>query len=1321
MSVRVFRRPPRVALPPLPRGEVQLQPPPNLPRGGGAGQAATQLMFFLPMMLGMGAMSFFYIGRSSAALTIVFGVLFVVLIVGMVVMVMGRAVAAKKAEINNERRDYLRYLANTRKQVRQTALEQRRALLLAHPEPEGLVSVVSSPRLWERRRGDRDALHMRVGRGPQRLATPLLTPQTAPLEDLDPVASTSLRHFVRAYATVNDLPVAVAARSFAQVVVEGDRAVARDLARAWLAHLVSFHSPDDLRVCVHAARERVAEWDWLKWVPHAQHPVRSDAAGPVRLFSASLDDLVDMLATDLEGRTRFARGATAGLEHAHLVVVLDVDGVRHGGPLLPEGGLNGVTVVDVTGTLPEGPAGSELRLVVEPERLGILAEAGVDYVGKPDRLDVASAHAFARRLAPIQVPRTGGDESSLTTNLGLPELLGLGDPRALDTEATWAPRPARDRLRIPVGLDPRGLPVELDLKESAEGGMGPHGLVIGATGSGKSELLRTLVIGLAATHSSQTLNFVLVDFKGGATFAGLSTLPHTSAVITNLADDLALVDRMREALQGELIRRQELLKATGNYASARDYERAREAGAALDPLPTLLVFIDEFSELLSNKPDFIEVFVMIGRLGRSLGVHLLLASQRLDEGRLRGLDSHLSYRVGLRTFSAGESRTVLGVPDAYELPPVPGSAFLKADTATLIRFKAAYVSGVLPEEGTSNAVASVPAVRRVVPFGFSRADEDLSEASEPESDGDPAVRPLGRTVLDAMVSRLEGQGPAAHQVWLPPLGDPPSLDRMLPPLGVDAVRGLCPAGWPGNYKLSVPVGIVDKPFEQRRDLLWANLAGAAGNAIVVGAPRSGRSTMLRTLVASLALTHTPTEVQVYCLDFGGGALATLADLPHVGSVATRRDEERCRGTVAQLMALLERREREFPASGIDSMTTFRGRYAGSGDGSGYGDVFLVVDGWLTLRQEYENLEEAVTTLAARGLGYGIHVVLSANRWMDVRPALRDTIATRFELRLGEPSDSEMDRRAAVNVPADSPGRGLGPDKRHFLTALPRIDGRATVADLADGVRQLVTAVAEAWAGEPAPRVSLLPRRLDPAQLPPPDPAVPTRVAIGQVEQGLEPAVLDFGTEPHLLVYGDGESGKTGLLRLLAGRLTAVAPPERIRLLVADYRRGLVDVSSGPHVVGYGGTQPTLGSMVAEVAEAMRKRLPGPEVTAAQLRERNWWTGPELFVLVDDYELISGAASNPLAPLVEFLPQARDIGLHLVVTRRSGGAGRAHFDPLLGRLREVGSMGLVLSGHKEEGVLIGDVKPGPQPPGRGWLVRRREGAQLVQLAWAPPPD
>ena len=246
-------------------------------------------------------------------------------------------------------------------------------------------------------------------------------------------------------------------------------------------------------------------------------------------------------------------------------------------------------------------------------------------------------------------------------------------------------------MRVAFAVDERGAPVELDLKEAALGGVGPHGLMIGATGSGKSEALRTMVLGLALDHPPELVSFVLVDFKGGAAFAGLSELPHVAGLITNLADDTALVDRMHDALFGELRRRQELLRATGNLASVWEYRERRAGRPELDALPNLVVVIDEFAELLTAKPEFVDLFNAIGRLGRSLGIHLLFASQRLEEGRLRGLEGHLSYRIALRTFNASESRTVIGTDDAFRLPTMPGVGLL-AEPDGLRRFRVAMSS-----------------------------------------------------------------------------------------------------------------------------------------------------------------------------------------------------------------------------------------------------------------------------------------------------------------------------------------------------------------------------------------------------------------------------------------------------------------------------------------------------------------------------------------------------------------------------------------------------------------------------------------------------
>ncbi|RKS72663.1 S-DNA-T family DNA segregation ATPase FtsK/SpoIIIE [Motilibacter peucedani] len=1354
MTTTVFRRPPRQEAPSLPQGDVALVPPPQVPA---ARQGFGHLLGMLPLLAGAGAMAFMYAGRGGGPLTYVVGGMFGVSMLGMVATSVGRPGAGKRAELDDERRDYMRYLAQVRRQARSTAERQREALAWRHPDPSTLWTVAGGTRLWERRVGDEDFAVVRLGLGPQRLSTPLVPAETAPFEDLEPLSSSALRRFVRAHSEVPDLPLSVALRAFTRVDLVGERDRTAAVARALVAQLATFHSPHDLAVWVCAAPERRSDWDWVKWLPHAHHPTLVDAVGPVRMVGDSLPELEALLPEALAERPRFTPDAALPPDEPHIVVVLD--GGATGAEALTASldGVLGVTVVelrpraDLVGAArsvesdrsrlrivvgsPEGPtrraprrAGGSRRLggplpadrteaPEGPVALGVLGYGGVvDSLGSADSLSVAEAEALARVLAPVRLASSSEEVEPLASDLGLTELLGIGDPEQVDVSRTWRPRAVRERLRVPLGIDESRLPVDLDLKESALEGMGPHGLLIGATGSGKSELLRTLVLGLAITHSSETLNFVLIDFKGGATFAGMADLPHTSAVITNLADDLTMVDRMRDALQGEMVRRQELLRTAGRYASVRDYERAREAGAPLAPLPSLLVVCDEFSELLSAKPDFIDLFVAIGRLGRSLGIHLLLASQRLEEGRLRGLDSHLSYRIALRTFSVAESRVVLGVPDAYTLPSVPGSGYLKVDTNTLVRFKAAYVSGPVRARPQRSAVGTGSG-RAVLPWGLDRV-EPASEA-EPVAQEPETSDVLSETLLDVVVERLHEAGPPAHQVWLPPLTEPVPLDDLLPSIGVDPDRGLTPVAWEDAGALRVPVGVVDRPLEQRRDLLVADLAGSAGHVAVVGGPQSGKSTLLRTLVTSLALTHTPQEVQVYALDLGGGALSAIAGLPHVGGVAPRLEDERVRRTVAEVTSLLAAREQLFTDRGISSVAEFRARRAaGELAGEEHGDVFLVVDGWGALRQDFEGLDLLVTNLATRGLSFGIHVVLAATRWADIRPAMRDLIGTRFELRLGDPSESEVDRRTAMQVPA-SPGRGLTRDGFAFLAALPRTDGETSDAGLAEAAAHTVEAVAQAWSGPVAPPVRLLPRLVPLADLPP-APASPVRaIRLGVREADLGLVTVDPDADPHFLCFGDVESGKTDVLRVFLEGVEERYTPDEARVLLVDYRRSLLDVAEGEHLLSYATSAAALRPMVADVRASMERRLPGPDVRPDQLRDRSWWSGPELFVVVDDYDLVATATDNPLAPLADLLPQARDLGLHLVLARRTGGAGRALFEPVLARLREAGTPGLVLSGSRDEGALLGDVRPAPRPPGRGVLVSRRAGAELVQVAWRPP--
>ncbi|SDC87346.1 type VII secretion protein EccCa [Nocardioides lianchengensis] len=1325
----------RLDEPELPTGQIVLQAPPEIQPHEGAGGV---LMNAIPMLGSLGSIVLVAtMGSATAGRSYIAAGMFLFATLGFIVVQIDRQRKQRTQQVTGSRTEYLRYLANVRKLAREAADQQRRALTWHHPDPSSLPSLAEErSRLWEHGASDERFLQIRYGLCHQPLSLELVPPESAPIDQVDPAAASALHRLLVVHRLQPDLPASIDLRAFDRVEVCGPEEPVRSLARALICSATAFHSPEHLVVAVLASDQTLAHWDWVKWLPHAASPQESDAVGPRRMVSTSLAELASLLPPDLGDRPRF--GADERQPTPHILLVTDGAELPPGNHVVPPDGLHGVTVLDLPTRWDALEDSSRLRLQVEDgeERGGRPAISALRLREEPiraraDQCDLATAEAFARRLAPLHTVTLVADPDSTAGEIAGPtdfmDLLALGDVRRFDPGAAWRPRPARDRLRVPIGLGEGGALVHLDIKESAQQGMGPHGLVIGATGSGKSEFLRTLVLGLTMTHSPEQLNLVLVDFKGGATFAGMSELPHVSAVITNLAQELTLVDRMQDALSGEMVRRQELLREAGNFASVRDYERARTNGEDLAPLPSLFIVVDEFSELLTAKPEFIDLFVAIGRLGRSLGLHLLLASQRLEEGRLRGLESHLSYRIGLRTFSAQESRAVLGVPDAYELPPVPGLGYLKPDPTTMLRFKAAYVSG--PPSGVQRVRRDDGGhVEGILPFTI--AEVLKLDVPEPEPEPVPVAQEQDdqASLLDIAVERMEDRGPAAHQVWLPPLDVPDTLDRLMGDLAPDPELGLISQQWRRVGGLTVPLGIIDRPREQRRDTLSVDLSGAAGHVAVVGGPRSGKSTLLRTVVTSMSLTTTPLESQFFVLDFGGGTFAPLAKLPHVAGVGTRAEPDVVRRVMAEVQGIVDRREAYFRAQGIDSIETYRSRRARGRADDGWGDVFLVVDGWSTLRADFDDLEMEIQQLAARGLTFGLHVVAGASRWADFRAAMRDVFGTRLELRLGDAMDSEVDRKAAALVPTGRPGRGLIAGKLHILAALPRIDGVTEGDSLGDGVDDLIARVTAAWQGPAGPKLRLLPERIglerirELAGVPTTDDGGEKdggRLLVGIDEKELAPVSLDPDAEPHLLVFGDGQSGKSSLLRSYVHEVMRTRTPKQAQLVVVDYRRSLLGEVPEEYLLNYLTSASQAGPALKDLAAYLENRLPGPDVTPDQLRNRSWWSGAEVFVVVDDYDLVATQQSSPVQVLQPLMAQGRDTGLHVVVARRSGGASRALYEPVIQSMRDLAMPGLLLSGAPDEGPLIGNLRPSPAPPGRGRLVTRERGLEVVQTAWTEP--
>ena len=1205
--------------------DIVIEEPPDAPSLG----PSSLLPRLLPVLLSLasiGVMAAAFASGSATTRNPMFLAFPVMMLASTVMTLMSARTRRTGGGLAADRVDYLAHLSRLRGKVTEIAEAQRSSLLHRHPDPDTLWTLIGGPRMWEREPGDCDFCVVRVGAAAQPLANRLVAPKT---ESTDPVIAGALHRFIEAHSSVV-APLTFELRGSASVTIDGDTGRARGLLRAMICQLAVLHPPDRVRIAAVVSDRNREHWEWLKWLPHNQHPSATDGHGSVRMVYQSEAE---------------AQRSLTGAGSPHFVVIADSDECR--------GAMGGAIVIGF-GTEGAGP-------------LVIRRDGDTQSVSCPDQLDLVAALICSRRLASYR----GGAISPRLSDPDWTDLIGLGDLDQFEPITLWRSREGRDRLRVPIGTTADGAPLELDIKEPAEKGVGPHGLCVGATGSGKSELLRTIALGMMARNSPETLNLLLIDFKGGATFLDYATAQHVSAVITNLADDAPLVARMRVALAGEMNRRQQVLRAAGCPGIA-EYERARRGDATLAALPKLFVIVDEFSELLSQHPDFAETFTAIGRLGRSLGIHLLLASQRLEEGRLRGLEAHLSYRLCLKTLSPSESRAVLGTLDAYELPSTPGAGFLCTSGGVPVRFQAATVSG---PKRTPPRYVFAPAARSVQVFS-TRVAGAVSRGDE--------VGASAPTVLRAVLDRLSGLGPPAHQVWLPPLGSAPALHTLLSEVA-STTDGL-----------AVPIGLVDRPFEQCHTPLWADLSGAAGNVAIVGAPQSGKSMALRTLITALAAVRGPRHVQFYCLDFGGGALGSVETLPHVGAVAGRAEPRLVERIVAECESVVSAREALFGEHGIVSIAQYREGRALSGDefGDPFGDVFLVVDGWANVRHEFEALEHSITALAAQGLSFGVHVVVSASRWAEIRPALRDQIGTRIELRLGEPADSELDRKAAQHVPRNRPGRGLTNDGLHMLIALP---------------------VAAIPASEcSAPPIPLLPTHVEYEDVVRRSGfELGTWVLLGLEERRLRPVAVDFERHAHLLILGDSECGKSATLRTLCREIVRTKRPEQAQLLVVDFRRSLLGVVESEHLRGYALSPSALDGLLVSVLDLLRRRMPPHDATQAQFRTRSWWSGPDLYVMVDDYDLV--AAGNALAPILEFLPYANDLGLHLIVAGRSGGAERAWFDPVLAALRDVGCMTLTMSGRP----AFGSRELARLPAGRGILAARPGDEQLVQVAWSAP--
>lgn len=1253
-----------------------------------------------------------------------------------------------------------------------------------HPAPNTLAAAVGSPRMWERKPDGKDLNFgvVRVGVGMTRPEVTWGEPQNMPTDiELEPVTGKALQEFGRYQSVVYNLPKMVSLLVEPWYALVGEREQVLGLMRAIICQLAFSHGPDHVQMIV--VSSDLDQWDWVKWLPHFGDSRRHDAAGNARMVYTSVREFAAEQAELFAGRGSFTprhASSSAQTPTPHTVIIADVDDPQWEYVISAEG-VDGVTFFDLTGSsmwtdIPERKLQFDKTGVIEAlprdRDTWMVIDDKAWFFALTDQVSIAEAEEFAQKLAQWRLAEAYEEIGQRVAHIGARDILsyyGIDDPGNIDFDSLWASRTdtmGRSRLRAPFGnRSDNGELLFLDMKSLDEGGDGPHGVMSGTTGSGKSTLVRTVIESLMLSHPPEELQFVLADLKGGSAVKPFAGVPHVSRIITDLEEDQALMERFLDALWGEIARRKAICDSAGvddakEYNSVRARMRAR--GQDMAPLPMLVVVIDEFYEWFRIMPTAVDVLDSIGRQGRAYWIHLMMASQTI-ESRAEKLMENMGYRLVLKARTAGAAQAA-GVPNAVNLPAQAGLGYFRKSLEDIIRFQAEFLWRDYFQPGVSidgeEAPALVHSIDYIRPQLFTNSFTPL-EVSVGGPDIEPVVAQPNGEVLESddieggededeegvrtpkvgtvIIDQLRKIKFEPYRLWQPPLTQPVAID--------DLVNRFLGRPWHKEYgsacNLVFPIGIIDRPYKHDQPPWTVDTSGPGANVLILGAGGSGKTTALQTLICSAALTHTPQQVQFYCLAYSSTALTTVSRIPHVGEVAGPTDPYGVRRTVAELLALVRERKRSFLECGIASMEMFRRRKFGGEAGpvpdDGFGDVYLVIDNYRALAEENEVLIEQVNVIINQGPSFGVHVVVTADRESELRPPVRSGFGSRIELRLAAVEDAKLVRsRFAKDVPV-KPGRGmvavnyvrLDSDPQaglHTLVARPALGSTPDNVFECDSVVAAVIRLTSAQ----APPVRRLPARFGVEQvreLASRD----TRQGVGAggiawaiSELDLAPVYLNFAENSHLMVTGRRECGRTTTLatimseigRLYAPGASSAPPPAPGRpsaqVWLVDPRRQLLTALGSDYVERFAYNLDGVVAMMGELAAALAGREPPPGLSAEELLSRSWWSGPEIFLIVDDIQQLPPGFDSPLHKAVPFVNRAADVGLHVIVTRTFGGWSSAGSDPMLRALHQANAPLLVMDADPDEGFIRGKMKGGPLPRGRGLLMAEDTGV-FVQVA------
>ena len=1006
---------------------------------------------------------------------------------------------------------YDKYLSDVKTKIIEAANKQLQIANTVNPSPEECVSIAMSRKknLWERRPEDMDFGCFRVGRGQVPAdVTAVWTEHSITLveDELEQKAA----ELGNSFKFIDNAPIVIPNNSNIIGIV-GDARSTGDIARQAIVQLSTLHSYEDMKLGIVFPDADRNNWAWTRWLPHVQ-----GEDSDLRLLASTQtgasvlkEKLLDVLQSRTPSEDKVYATHSEGPQY---VLVLAAPELFHGNDFfskLAKAPNAGLRVIYLCRSLTQLP--KECGIIVETAGSRGCTyyrdSAAIKTYFTQDSLAESHYEEFARAMAPIRLSESEG-KRTIPNSISFMEGYGLNKIEDYDIHNAWGRAKTSNSFAVPIGIDENGEKFYFDIRD---GKHGVHGLVGGMSGSGKSEMLQSWLLSMAMNFSPQDVSFVLIDFKGTGLITPFIGLPHLAGTISdiNVSSDIR---RSKESLEYELKRREILFDKYG-VQNIQSYIKLHNAGVAEEQLPILIVVIDEFAEFKKTFPEFMKWVESSFARGRSVGIWFILATQQPGSEASEAIKTNTHFKWCLKVNTAAASKEMVGIPDAAQITR-PGRAYIK-------------VGG-----SSSNFLTQVQSFWSGAPY---RADRDQKSEDQKVAvvdingnrvyhtgiDGSTGYK-SNKTEIEVAVSYIaryakENNIPAASRIWAERLGERFALSSV-------CKQGFDGKTWPNNHDgLSVTIGEVDDPKHQQKYPLTVPFT-ESGHIVVYGAPTTGKTTFLQTLIMSAALNYSPEELNVYVMDFGSLSMRVFASMPHIGGIAEMGQDERIAKLISLLRDELEHRKKLFAKAGIGSIAAYK-EMPGA-EKLPY--ILLVIDNFNAVLPTYPDLDPFFVTLTQSGASYGIYMAASATGANGFSFKLKESINTRYALRLAEDSDySGIVNRTEGLYPENFMGRGLvrGTPPLQFQTALPA-DG-ATDNEISNNIRTIAEQMKKNWNGRSAKKIPEMPETIEYGSIEGND------IYLGLSTHKVEPVAFDYRSQHYLMISGMPGAGKSNLLKALA--------------------------------------------------------------------------------------------------------------------------------------------------------------------------------------------